>query len=67
MQSLCLSGDAGQRQHKSSLPTHSLNWYEDRLSSKLLEMDATSTTSDDQFKGKTGKLLEWQLSFLFPC
>lgn len=28
-------------------------------------MDATSTAFDDQFKGKTGKLLDWQF-FSFP-
>ena len=51
---------------KPPLPAHSLNWYQDGLSSKLLEMDAISTASPDhQFKGKTGKLLDWQL-FPFP-
>lgn len=52
--------------HKSPLPTHSLNWYQDRLSSKLLQTDVISTTSPDhQFKGQTEKLLDWQL-FPFP-
>lgn len=50
---------------KSPLPTHSLNWYQDGLSSKLLEMDAISTSPDQQFKGKAGKLSNWQL-FPFP-
>lgn len=49
------------RKDKSPLPPHSLNWYQDRLSSKLVESDAISTTPPDhQFKGKTGKLLDWQ-------
>lgn len=50
----------------SPLPTHSRNWYQDSLSSKLLEMDAISSASPDhQFKENTRKLLDWQL-FPFP-